>query len=172
MRGAFPCYHGANNNANDRQEYEAHYRIDDLRRRRAGARRQRQGRLCAGVPWQATSSRPRSYRTASRSCAPAPPRFWSQAPIAFSLPAPSWASAAAARGAISHARHSSPPRSKTCAPRSSASASSLLSRSMSWYSPSATPRTTGATAIKSSSNRPSSTVACALACTVSTPAKS
>lgn len=48
MRGAFPCYHGANNNANDRQEYEAHYRIDDLRRRRAGARRQRQGRLCAG----------------------------------------------------------------------------------------------------------------------------
>ena len=34
MRGAFPCYHGANNNANDRQEYEAHYRIDDLRRRR------------------------------------------------------------------------------------------------------------------------------------------
>ena len=31
MRGAFPCYHGANNNANDRQEYEAHYRIDDLR---------------------------------------------------------------------------------------------------------------------------------------------
>ena len=127
--------------------------------------------LCR-APWQATPSRPRSYRTASRSCAPAPPRFWSQAPIAFSLPAPSWASAAAARGAISHARHSSPPRSKTCAPRSSASASSLLSRSMSWYSPSATPRTTGATAIKSSSNRPSSTVACVLACTVSTPAKS
>ena len=65
-----------------------------------------------------------------------------------------------------------PPKSKTCAPRSSASASSLLSWQMSWYSPSATPRTTGATAIKSSSNRPSSTVACALACTVSTPAKS
>ena len=63
-------------------------------------------------------------------------------------------------------------KEQICAPRSSASASSLLSRLMSWYSPSATPRTTGATAIKSSSNRPSSTVACALACTVSTPAKS
>ena len=48
MRGAFPCYHGASNNTNDRQGYEAHYRIDDLRRRRAGARRQRQSRLCAG----------------------------------------------------------------------------------------------------------------------------
>ena len=35
----------------------------------------------------------RSCRTASRLCAPARPRFWSRAPIAFSPPAPSWASA-------------------------------------------------------------------------------